>query len=383
VAIRLTFGGSPNPPSWCLFSEMVADLANEIACCKRYDPELLRSPAQNKTPRPILSTSTAPLAPAFSLAINIPVTHTARVDGFIDDLINCFLDTKRNRETQPHVVPLAMHCTSRPHAGTNKPITRRDIISGPKLVAEGTPKEEQIVLGWKIDTHHLLLKLPIDKHEAWSQELGTLRVGRVITYAGIAGIDSLVGKLNHVAFLIPLARHFLRRFRALVDRNKPQQQQITVSNQVARDAELWEHFLSRAASGIDMNRVTIRQPTQLGISDSCPFGIGGFLLNGRAWRVQIPRTSPIYGQSTANNFLEFLGMIVSVWLMCVKFTEHSEALLAAGDNTSAIGWLFRSSQVKTDSVYYEAVQMGARKLAMLVTESKHCLASQHIKVRPT
>jgi hypothetical protein len=30
VALRLTFGGSPNPPTWCLFSEMVTDLANEI-----------------------------------------------------------------------------------------------------------------------------------------------------------------------------------------------------------------------------------------------------------------------------------------------------------------------------------------------------------------
>jgi hypothetical protein len=28
VYFRMTFGGSPNPPTWCNFSEMVADLAN-------------------------------------------------------------------------------------------------------------------------------------------------------------------------------------------------------------------------------------------------------------------------------------------------------------------------------------------------------------------
>jgi hypothetical protein len=28
---RLTFGGSPNPPTWCCFSEIVTDLANEIS----------------------------------------------------------------------------------------------------------------------------------------------------------------------------------------------------------------------------------------------------------------------------------------------------------------------------------------------------------------
>ena len=33
VSLRLTFGGSPNPPTWCMFSELVTDLANEIAQC--------------------------------------------------------------------------------------------------------------------------------------------------------------------------------------------------------------------------------------------------------------------------------------------------------------------------------------------------------------
>jgi hypothetical protein len=376
IAIRLTFGGSPNPPSWCLFSEMVTDLANEIACCSAYDPRNLRSPSQPLTPIPTLSLSCEPLAGAFQTAVCVSVTHTARVDSFIDDLINCFLDTKENREKQPHVVPLAMHCTSRPHAGSKEPITRRDILSGPKLVAEGTPAEEKIVLGWMIDTHRLQLRLPADKYEAWSLDLSRLKGSKVITYAGI---DGLVGKLNHAAFLIPLARHFLSRFRDLINRDKPQRQQITVSDQLILDVSLWELFLSQATAGISMNRVTIRQPTRLGVSDSCPFGVGGFLLEGRAWRIRIPESSPIYGESTVNNFLEFLGMVVNVWLMCLEFTERSEALLVVGDNTSAIGWLFRSSKVKADSLYYEALQLGARQMATLVINSDHCLASQHTK----
>jgi hypothetical protein len=31
IALRLTFGGSPNPPTWCAFSEMVTDLSNDTA----------------------------------------------------------------------------------------------------------------------------------------------------------------------------------------------------------------------------------------------------------------------------------------------------------------------------------------------------------------
>jgi hypothetical protein len=194
-----------------------------------------------------------------------------------------------------------------------------------------------------------------------------------------ARIDSLTGKLNHVAFLIPLARHFLTRFRTLIDRDRPQAQQVIVSRQLALDAELWEHFLLKAHKGISMNRVTIRQPTKLAVSDSCPFGIGGFLLDGRAWRLRIPKSSPVYGQSTVNNFLEFPGMVKNVWLMCLTFTEKSESLLAVGDNTSAIGWMFRSSKVPKESLYYAALQMGARKLATLIIDSEHCLASQHTK----
>jgi hypothetical protein len=128
-----------------------------------------------------------------------------------------------------------------------------------------------------------------------------------------------------------------------------------------------------------VNRVTLRQPTRLAVSDSCPFGIGGLLLEGRAWRIQIPPSSPICGESTANNFLEFPGMVVNVWLMCETFTEQSELLLAIGDNTSAIGWPFRSSRIAQDSLCYDALQPGARKLATLVTDSEHCLASQHIR----
>lgn len=50
MALRLTFGGSPNPPSWCLFSEIVTDLSNELTRCRGWDPEVTFSPAQPKAP---------------------------------------------------------------------------------------------------------------------------------------------------------------------------------------------------------------------------------------------------------------------------------------------------------------------------------------------
>jgi hypothetical protein len=53
LSLRLTFGESPNPPTWCMFSELVTDLANEIGQCADWDPEELRSPAQPVDPEPV------------------------------------------------------------------------------------------------------------------------------------------------------------------------------------------------------------------------------------------------------------------------------------------------------------------------------------------
>jgi hypothetical protein len=33
LVLQLTFGGSPSPPTWCMFSKMVTDLANELLLC--------------------------------------------------------------------------------------------------------------------------------------------------------------------------------------------------------------------------------------------------------------------------------------------------------------------------------------------------------------
>jgi hypothetical protein len=145
---------------------------------------------------------------------------------------------------------------------------------------------------------------------------------------------------------------------------------------------LWTHFLSKARAGISMNLLTLRRPSQVGISDSCPFGMGGFTWTGRAWRIRIPPSSAIYGVSEANNVLEFLAMAVTIWIVILDCTARGltdECILSLGDNTSAIGWIFRSTRLPPDSPYYAPVQLIARKVALLVTESRQGLCSQHLK----
>jgi hypothetical protein len=74
-------------------------------------------------------------------------------------------------------------------------------------------------------------------------------------------------------------------------------------------------------------------------------------------------------------------MVVGVWLEIKAANgKTSECILALGDNTLAIGWLFRSGRVDRNSLSYAAIQkVLAQNLATLVLDSDHCLMSQHLE----
>ena len=387
IALRLTFGGSPNPPTWCTFSEIVTDLANEIGLCREWDPKELRSPAQPDTPIPVRLPKEIPIAKCRAMALLVPPTRGGKVDGFIDDLINVFLDTPENCARQPHVVPLAMHVTSRPHAGDDdEPVPRRPILSQPKLLAEGSPAEVQIVLGWRIDTRRLEVALPDDKFDAWMVDIETAKSGARI---GRKELEQLLGRLNHTAYVLPISRHFLSRIRE--DLGTPSRsttgntykangkRSVKLSDESRADLALWESILRRARDGISMNLLVTRRPDKICWSDACPFGIGGYNLKGRAWRVRIPPDSPIHGQNGVNNLLEFMGMVINVWVSCTEPDSDQSCILSIGDNTSAIGWLHHTAHIDPGGATRKAHLLVARKLARLLMEHNCCLASQHVK----
>jgi hypothetical protein len=72
-------------------------------------------------------------------------------------------------------------------------------------------------------------------------------------------------------------------------------------------------------------------------------------------------------------------MAISIWLECLNTSDNSECILSLGDNSSAVGWLFKSSHVDPSSLTFDAIQIVARKVATIIMDSPHCLASQHIR----
>jgi hypothetical protein len=227
IALRLTFGGSPNPPTWCLFSEIVTNLANEISLCEEWDSEVLWIPAQPVTPILITDPNDVPIRAACKTAVRVPVGSIARTDGFIDNLITVTLDTERNHACESHSVPLVIHVTSRPHSGRDGPITRRGIQSDVKLLAEGTPAELQIILGWLLDSRRLLLALPADKHQTWKAEVLQIITDWSSTFGDL---DSTVGRLNHAAYIILMSRHVLNRVREWIKKRRPKKRGSTCTS---------------------------------------------------------------------------------------------------------------------------------------------------------
>jgi hypothetical protein len=306
------------------------------------------------------------------MAVIVPPLEAGKVDVFIDDLIDVCPDSPANLTRKPHVAPLAMHVTSRPHAGTSEPILRRTMLLLLKLLAEGAPAEEQIALGWLLDARRLLVALPDDKCSAWLSSLE-----RIIRDKGCTkeDLDTLEGQLNHAACVIPLARHFLTRTRAARNSRTNKKSWTNLTGVVLADLALWIGLLRRANVGISMNLIVTQRPNRICWSDSCPFGIGGFLLRtGRAWRICTPKASVLHRSALVNNLLEFIGMAVNVWLECLVATAN-DCMLALGDSTSGVGWLHNSSRLNVKWAAHEAHLVVVQKVALLVLDAGCGLAS--------
>ena len=141
------------------------------------------------------------------MTVIIPPLETGKVNVFIDDLIDTYLDLRENLAIKPHAIPLTMHVTSRPHAGDSEPIVRQAILSLLKFVlAEGSPAEQYIVFGSLLDTWCLLESLPNDKYSAWLSTVAD-RLIKDKDYVK-EDLDTLERQLNHIIYMTPLARHF-------------------------------------------------------------------------------------------------------------------------------------------------------------------------------
>jgi hypothetical protein len=323
LPLRLTFGGSACPSEWCVVSELVTDLANRILDHEHWDTKTVFPSLASNVPPTTLYPTTTEYAKARPLAVELIIeeNEVGRVDVYVDDI--CTIGALENEEQEQklrYAALLAMECVGSPLTsnGTTHPIVRDNIVSLDKLKAEAGLSEVKILLGWELDTRRLTVRLTQEKYVMWTTQLrGILSAnGRMSKKV----LESVIGRLNHTASIIPIARHFLSRLyysNSKASIHKP----VFLNTNSVKDLQFWLQILDIAKDGISMNLLTYRYPDVVYWSDACNFGIGGYSSRGNAWRWKIP---PDLQNRAHINLLEFLAEVICIWIDILNKNLHPE-----------------------------------------------------------
>ena len=369
---RLPFGSSPAPSTFSLCSETIFDLANDLLLCPFWNPDELPSPHIDMIPEPERFDDEIPYEKALEADVHLPPSQKGGVEGYIDDGAIAVLDEEENKRMvnrARQALPMATHLVFRPHAGQDEPIQRPDPQSIRKLEAEGRLREIIILLGWEIDSRALSIALPPDKVIAWKQCISDILKKTSISWDDA---KTLVGRLNHVGFIIPSARHFLNRIRRL-EYIADKHGRAKVNRETSADLALWLKFLDRARKGMSINSIIYRVPTTITLSDACEFGMGGYnLKTGLAWRYEFTKDER---ETFSLNLKEFIASVINTKLNLPLDQSKFPCILSIGDSNCAAGWMHKSNfDPTTDSIHAEV----ARENARTIMQYEACEYSQHI-----
>ena len=267
---------------------------------------------------------------------------------------------------------MAINLLARPNS-VIETMPRNELLSLSKLQAEGTPSETQIVLGWRIDTRRLIVSLPAEKYQRYKASIDEILKGGSRTWQTKKALESIIGKLEHVATIISTARHFMSRLKqALYQATKYRRTRLTFDE--LEDFKLRQEFLALGHAGIDVNALIPRQPGRIHITGACTSkGMGGYnIRTGRVWRYQWPDKR--LGKISINS-LEFMATITALMLKLHEAPPGPiDCSLICCDNVSAMGWLQKSNFVNCGDS--ELNFRLARHLARLLINHRHCIYSQ-------
>jgi hypothetical protein len=136
LALRLTFGGSPNPSRWSDLAELACDLTNDLVRSS-WDPSEFKSPHEHLLPdEPGFLPDNVPVVGAKPMAVPQLEDDQPRGDVFIDDSFCGFLT--RDLERGKSILPFIIWLPGRP-VSDDEPIPRDDVLSLKKFIEEATP----------------------------------------------------------------------------------------------------------------------------------------------------------------------------------------------------------------------------------------------------
>jgi hypothetical protein len=213
MMLWLSFGGKPCPFEWGVISETICDLANAILHSNDWDPKELFAPNQHLVPERELLNDNAPFAEGAELIVDIPVGPRGIHDVYIDNIIGLTVNIPGSNYVAcgQAAALLAIDTTARPNH-PKEPLPCESMDARDKLKAEAGPSETKMILGWSFDFRRLLISLPKNKFIAWTTNINKLLVEGSST---AKELESTIGRLGHLALVVPGVHHFLSRFREL------------------------------------------------------------------------------------------------------------------------------------------------------------------------
>ena len=200
-----------------------------------------------------------------------------------------------------------------------------------KWIAEGNQEELKIVLGWSINTRLFTVSLPLDKSIAYTKQVKEILKANKSSHKNL---ESVIGRLERTSYAVPNAKFFLNRLRYLLyHSNKHGFAYLTKSTR--EDLSLHLEFIQKATLCTSINNLVFRHPSHIYYADSCPFGLGGYSLKGRAWRFYIPFS---LRSKHTNNVLEFMAQIICIWIDEIEDNLPPESCcLGYSDSSSSVG----------------------------------------------
>ena len=209
IALRLTFGGSPGSYEWGVTSESIFDLAIAILQDKNWNPKSLRAPGSELVPKKRILDDDVPFGVGKELIVNVPVDPKGIAEVYIDDTIALGVDMhdSDNSLRLENEILLAIHTAARPiHA--EEPIPREEMAALTKFLAEAGLEETKMILGLFFDFRRMIVALPLNKYVAWKDDIVKMLKCRMTTESGL---DTVIGRLGNIGFIICQIFHFLSR----------------------------------------------------------------------------------------------------------------------------------------------------------------------------
>ena len=226
------------------------------------------------------------------------------------------------------------------------------------------PNVRMIFLGILADTVAMTLSIPPEKLQDIFEVLASWENKTTMTRTEL---ESLIGKLNHIAQCVRPGRIFIARLLENL-RGMPPKQRVPINTELRKDIIWWQRHATKFNGVSQIPQAPWGDPDALIACDATPTACGGWHSPNEYFREKFPKQ--ILGMKLHISALEMLTLVVTVKIWISKC--HSKRLQIYSDNMATV---IAVNTGKTRDTFMSAC---LRELVFLLTTHECELKVRHI-----